>query len=76
MSNFYLSVTETVKPLVFAFPERFVMMCTAFFSPQTNDRETNNGRVTAAMTLQRMANDMDNIQPSLAAELRSFAARS
>ena len=76
MSSFYLTATETIKPLVFAFPNRLVSMCTGLFVLQTKDRDASDDRVNAAMSLQRMANEMEAIQPSLAAELRSFASRS
>lgn len=74
--NFYLTASETIKPLVFAFPHRFASLCAGLFAFQGNTREADNDRVSAAMNLQQMANDMEAVQPSLAAELRSFASRS
>ena len=74
--NLYLTATETIKPLVFAFPHRFASLCAGLFASQGNTREADNDRVSAAMSLQQMANDMEAVQPSLAAELRSFASRS
>jgi hypothetical protein len=74
--NLYLTATETIKPLVFAIPHRFASLCAGLFAFQGNTRETDDDRVSAAMSLQQMANDMEAVQPSLAAELRSFASRS
>lgn len=74
--NLYLTATETIKPLVFAFPHRFASLCAGLFAFQGNTRETDDDRVSAAMSLQQMANDIEAVQPSLAAELRSFASRS
>lgn len=76
MLNFYLAATETIKPLVFALPNRFASLCTGLFVHQTKNQDVGNDRVNAAMSLQRMANEMEAVQPSLAAELRSFASRS
>ncbi len=76
MSSFYLTATETIKPLVFAFPNRLLHLCTGLAPHQTKVRDTSDDRVSAAMSLQRMAKEMEAVQPSLAAELRSFASRS
>ena len=76
MFNFYLTATDTIKPLVFALPNRLLGLCTGFFTLENKAREAGYDRVTAAISLQHMANDMEDIQPSLAAELRSFASRS
>lgn len=76
MFNFYLTATETIKPLVFAFPNRFASLCTGLFTHQSKARHDSDDRVSAAMSLQQMANEMEAVQPSLAAELRSFASRS
>lgn len=76
MFNFYLTATETIKPLVFAFPNRLASLCTGLFTHQSRTQEASGDRVSAAMSLQQMANEMEAVQPSLAAELRSFASRS
>lgn len=76
MFNFYLTTTETIRPLVFAFPSRFASLCTGLFTPLTKSRDAAQDRISAAVSLQQMANDMEAAQPSLAAELRSFASRS
>ncbi len=76
MFNFYLTATESIKPLVFAFPNRLLGLCTGLFTPGHKARDAGDDRVAAAINLQHMANDMEAIQPSLAAELRSFASRS
>lgn len=76
MSNYYLAKTETIKPLAISPANRFASFLAALFTP--TEAGTNEGadRVTAALRLQQMANDMDALQPSLAAELRAFASRS
>jgi len=73
--NFYLVATETIKPLVFALPNRFAGLYTTFFASTTSDRADGNNCVSEALSLQRMANELEAVQPSLAAELRAFAAR-
>jgi hypothetical protein len=76
MSNLYLVAAETIKPLVFALPNRFASLYTTLFTAQGPTGDGDKDKVNAALNLQRMANDMESIQPSLAAELRSFASRS
>ena len=76
MSNLYLVAAETIKPLVFALPNRFANLYTTLFTSQGMATSGDKDRLGAALSLQRMANDMESVQPSLAAELRSFASRS
>ncbi len=76
MSNLYLATTESIKPLVFALPNRFASLYTSLFTSQGTAGGGDKDKVNAALSLQRMANDMESVQPSLAAELRSFASRS
>ncbi len=75
MSNHYLSTTETVKPLAISLPKRFATLCAALFVSKGEHAKKTEDRVNAALNLQQMANDMDSLQPSLAAELRAFASR-
>lgn len=75
MSSFYLAATENLKPLVFALPNRFIGLCTGLFVNDTSANSQNSDRVNAAVSLHRMASEMEAVQPSLAAELRSFASR-
>lgn len=75
MSNHYLSTTETVKPLAISLPKRFATLCAALFVSKGGHAKNTEDRVNAALSLQQMANDMDSLQPSLAAELRAFASR-
>jgi hypothetical protein len=75
MSNHYLSTTETVKPLAINLPKRFAAFCAALFVSKGGHTKHTEDRVNAALSLQQMANDMDSLQPSLAAELRAFASR-
>lgn len=76
MFNFHLAATETIRPLVFASPSRFASLCTGLFTLLSKSRDAAKDRVSAAVSLQQMANDMEAAQPSLAAELRSLASRS
>ena len=76
MSNHYLTATETIKPLPPSLPSRFASLCSTLFTSRGTDTNYADDRVSAALSLQQMANDMDSLQPSLAAELRAFAARS
>ena len=76
MFNLVQNSTETIKPLVFSLPNRFAEVFVSVFTPQSSKQPSDNDRVTTAISLQRMANDIEAIQPSLAAELRSFASRS
>jgi hypothetical protein len=76
MSNHYLAETETVKPLVISIPNRLASFCATLFTTKGADTTCTDDRVSAALSLQQMANDMDSLQPSLAAELRAFASRS
>ena len=76
MSNHYLTATDTNKSLPLSLPNRFASLCSALFTSRGTDTKYTDDRVSAALSLQQMANDMDSLQPSLAAELRAFAARS
>ncbi len=76
MSNHYLTATETIKPQPPSLPSRFASLCSTLFTSRGTDTKYTDDRVSAALSLQQMANDMDSLQPSLAAELRAFAARS
>jgi hypothetical protein len=74
MSNHYLSTTETVKPLAISLPKRFATLCAALYVSKRGHAKNKEDRGNAALSLQQMANDMDSLQPSLAAELRAFAS--
>ncbi len=75
MSNHYLTATETNKSLPLSLPNRFASLCSTLFAAKGRDTKYTDDRVSAALSLQQMANDMDSLQPSLAAELRAFASR-
>ena len=75
MSNHYLPTIETAKPLATAQPKRFATLCATLFISKGTDAKRAEDRVNAALSLQQMANVMDSLQPSLAAELRAFASR-
>ena len=76
MSNHYLANTEITKPCPLSVPNRFTSLWSGLFTTEGRGTKYTADRVSAAMSLQQMANDMDTLQPSLAAELRAFAARS
>ncbi len=76
MSNLYAAAAESIKPWVFVLPNRFVNLCAALFTAPGTTSSGDKDRISAALSLQRMANDIESVQPSLAAELRSFASRS
>jgi len=76
MSNYYLATSEIAKPLPLSLPSRFASLWSGLFTSKGSVTKYTDDRVSAALSLQQMANDMDSLQPSLAAELRSFAARS
>ena len=76
MSNQYLTAAETNKPLSLSLPNRFASLCSTLFASKDTDTKYTDDRVSAALSLQQMAKDMDALQPSLAAELRAFASRS
>jgi ssDNA-specific exonuclease RecJ len=76
MPNIYLATAHAIKPLAFALPTHFARLYTTIFPSQPKDIDTEQNRLNAALCLQRMANEMESVQPSLAAELRSFASRS
>ena len=75
MSNHYFPTIDTAKPLATALPKRFATLCATLFISKGDDAKRTEDRVNAALSLQQMANDMDSLQPSLAAELRAFASR-
>ncbi len=76
MSNHYLANIKLIKPLGFALSARFATLFAPLLMTKGSDVKTTEDRVNAALSLQQMANDMDSLQPSLAAELRAFASRS
>jgi hypothetical protein len=76
VSNHYLANIKTIKPLGFALSARFATLCAPLLMSKGRDVKNTEDRVNAALSLQQMANDMDSLQPSLAAELRAFASRS
>ena len=76
MSNQYLTATEINKPLRLSLPDRFASLWSTLLMPRGSDTKSTADRVSAALSLQQMANDMDSLQPSLAAELRALASRS
>ncbi len=75
MSNLYFPTIEIAKPLATTLPKRFATLCATLFISKGADAKRTEDRVNAALSLQQMANDMDSLQPSLAAELRAFASR-
>lgn len=75
MSNHYFPSSDTAKPLATALPKRFATLSAKLSMSKGAGAKRTENRVNAALSLQQTANDMDSLQPSLAAELRVFASR-
>ena len=76
MSPHYFVANKIAKPLFLSPLHRLASLCSGLFASRGTDSKYTADRVAAAVNLQQMANAMDSRQPSLAAELRAFAARS
>lgn len=76
MFDFYPSALKSIKQQICALLGRPLGILTTAFTAKNQRHDANGSRVAAAMSLQLMANDMEAIQPSLAAELRCLASRS
>lgn len=70
MQSFFVAATDTFKPFLFSFQNPF----TALLRSQGSSRAEPTTAETAR-ELQRMAREVENMQPNLAAELRNFAGR-
>lgn len=70
MQNFFVAASETFKPLFFSSQNPFsALLRSNSVNPKNLERaETSRG-------LESLARDVEQMQPSFAAELRSFAAR-
>lgn len=70
MQNFFVAATETFKPLFFSFQNPFsvLLRSSAVENKHLERAETSRG-------LENLAREVEQMQPSFAAELRSFAAR-
>ena len=69
MQNFFVAASETFKPLFFSFQNPF----TALLRSNTDSKQIE--RADTAQGLENMAREVEQMQPSFAAELRSSAAR-
>ncbi|MDP4836961.1 MAG: hypothetical protein NWS01_07425 [Burkholderiales bacterium] len=76
MSNHQFASIDINKTSAFGLTNRFATLYAALFTPKGRATKDTRDRVSAALNLHQMANDMDALQPSLAAELRAFASRS
>ncbi len=70
MQNFFVAAAETFKPLFFSFQNPFSGLLRS-----VTESEKNLGRAETSLGLEYMAREIEQMQPSFAAELRSFAAR-
>ncbi len=70
MQNFFVAAADTIKPLFPVFQNPFTALLRSYGGSKPAD-----GRVQAQRQLERLARDVERMQPGLAAELRSFAAR-
>ncbi len=71
MQNFFVATAESFKPWLPGFLNPF----SGLFRQAAGNAASNSGADTVH-NLDRMARDVERLQPSLAAELRSFANRS
>lgn len=70
MQNFFVATAETFKPWLLGFQNPFTAMFRQYASHTASTAEKE-----SVHNLDRMARDVERLQPSLAAELRSFASR-
>lgn len=70
MQNFFVAAADTVRPLLFSFQNPFTALLRNY-----GGSKPVNSTVETARDLERMARDVERLQPNLAAELRSFASR-
>jgi hypothetical protein len=70
MQNFFVAASETFKPLFFGFENPFAALLRSSSSASKSQE-----RADTLQGLELMAQDVESMQPSFAAELRSFAAR-
>jgi hypothetical protein len=71
MQNFFVAAADTMKPLFLGFQNPFSALLRSHGGSQPADE-----RVQTQRELEAMAREAERMQPGLAAELRSFAARS
>ncbi len=70
MQNFFVAASETFKPLFFSFQNPFAALL------RSNNAASNRvERAGTSRNLEFMAREVEQMQPSFAAELRNFAAR-
>lgn len=70
MQNFFVAASETFKPLFFSFQNPFSALLRS-----SNVSTKNLERAETSRDLETMAREVEQMQPSFAAELRNFAAR-
>ena len=70
MQNFFVAAADTVKPMFLGFQNPFNALLRSYGGSKPADE-----RAQAQRQLQKLARDVERMQPGLAAELRSFAAR-
>ncbi len=71
MQSFFVAAADTVKPLFLGFQNPFTALMRNYGGSQPAPTAA-----ATAIELERMARKVEQLQPNLAAELRSFAARS
>lgn len=70
MQNFFVAAADTVKPMFVGFQNPFTALLRTYGGSKPVD-----ARVQTRRQLERLARDVERMQPGLAAELRGFAAR-
>ncbi len=69
MQNFFVAASETFKPLFFSFQNPFAALLRS-----NNVSSKHLERADTSRDLEYMAREVEQMQPSFAAELRNFAA--
>lgn len=70
MQNFFVAASETFKPLFFSFQNPFTALLR-----NSHLTAKHQARAETSLGLEHMAREVEQMQPSFAAELRCFAAR-
>ncbi len=71
MQSFFVAAADTFKPFLFSFQNPFTALLRSHGSSKAAPTAAETAR-----ELQRMAREVEKMQPNLAAELRNFAGRS
>jgi hypothetical protein len=70
MQNFFVAAADTMKPFFIGFQNPFTALLRSHGGSQPADE-----RVQSLRDMEQLARNVERMQPGLAAELRSIAAR-